>query len=79
MAPANNRHNISGIFVTGDETGITHLKKMDSTETDVLFRNAQEMGEAAFESYKGEKFIITRNADYTMLIGRADGDDPRFV
>ena len=51
---------------------------MDSTETDVLFRNVQEMGEAGFESYKG-KFIIIRNADYTMLVERAGVDDPLGV
>jgi hypothetical protein len=79
MAHANNRHNVGGMFVSGDETGIAHLKKLDSSETDVLFRNVQEMGEAAFESYRGDKFIIIRNADYTMLVERAVSDDPRWV
>lgn len=79
MAPANNRHNVGGTFVSGDEVGIAHLKKLDSTETEMLFRNAQEMGQAEFKSYHDEKFIIMRNADYTMLVERAGVDDPSWV
>lgn len=79
MAPANNRHNVGGTFVSGDEVGIAHLKKLDSTETEMLFRNAQEMGQAEFKSYHDEKFIIMRNADYTMLVERATGEDSNLA
>lgn len=73
------RHNIGGTFVSGDETGIAHLKKLDSSELEILFRNVQELGESPFETYRGEKYIITRNADYTMVVACAGTDEPGWA
>ena len=72
------RTHIGGFTVTGDPDGIAHLKKLDSTETHVLFTNCQEMGEAPFETYRGVPYLVRLNSDYPFVV-LPRADDNRFV